>query len=436
MDGALWLPVFWMAIIGSRFPTQWLSLGAPQPVEAEGGLIDVLYFLTLMILGIRVLIRRRLIIGILIENNKWFVAFFVLSFLSIAWSDFPFVAFKRFIKVIGHPVMALVILTDANPTQALRTVMKRCGYLLIPLSVLFIKYYPQYGRGFDAWTGEGSNNGVMLNKNQLGYGCMVFGVFFYWNLLLARKTQDSKTKRMEILISVAFLYLIGWLLYMARSSTSLVTFVVGGLTIGVLGLRIVNKRFIGTYLILVLAIAAFAEWSFDIREKIIEMLGEDPTLTDRTLVWADCLALVENPVFGTGFETFWLGPRLEVLWAKWWWHPNQAHNGYIETYLNLGGVGLFILVGWIFSTFRKSSRQLLTDLDLGRLRLGFLFAIVLYNYTEAAFKALHLVWTIFHIISLDYPRLSTRSTHPVETKQTVRYPAKSRYKKSLNRKTA
>ncbi|MGR9107677.1 MAG: O-antigen ligase family protein [Gammaproteobacteria bacterium] len=423
VDVALWLPVLWMAIIGSRFPTQWLNLGSENRVEAEGGLIDVVYFLTLIILGIRVLVRRRLEIGKLTKNNIWVVAFFLFCFMSIAWSDFPLVAFKRFVKVLGHPVMALIIVTDANPPQALTVVMKRCAYLFMPLSVLFIKYYPQYGRGFDAWTGEAYNNGIMLNKNELGYGCMVYGIFFCWKLLTARGIEDPKTKRKEILLSTGFIFGIGWLLFMARSSTSLVTFIVGGLTIGLIALPMVSKRFIGSYLIMVLAVAGFAEWSFDIREKIIELLGEDPTLTDRTIVWADCLALVDNPVFGAGFESFWLGPRLDILWAKWWWQPNQAHNGYIETYLNLGGIGVFLLAGMIYSTFRKSSRQLLTDFDFGRLRLGYLFAIILYNYTEATFKAVHLVWTIFHIIALDYPQSIADETTDLKTKASFpRYP--------------
>ncbi len=427
ISSALWLPVFWLAITGSRFPTQWLNLGN-SAVDAEGGLLDVAYFLTLIILGIRVLVVRHVAIGNLVEHNKWLAAFFIFSFLSIAWSDFPFIAFKRYIKILGHPVMALIILTDSHPKQALQKVMKRCAYLMMLPSVLFIKYYPQYGRGFDRWTGEAFNNGIMITKNELGAGCMVFGIFFFWNLLTARRIEDHSYRRMEILQSAGFLYMVGWLMYMAHSSTSLVALMIGGVTIGVLGLRIVNKRFIGTYFVAVILVAAIAEWGFDLRENVIEMLGEDSTLTDRTLVWADCLALVDNPILGAGFESFWLGPRLDILWAKWWWKPNQAHNGYIETYLNLGGVGVVLLAGLIISTFRKSSQQLLTDFDFGRLRLGFLFAIILYNYTEATFKALHLVWTIFHIIAIDYPRPSTQS---VQRQRIVRQLSRSHYKKTL-----
>jgi O-antigen ligase len=143
--------------------------------------------------------------------------------------------------------------------------------------------------------------------------------------------------------------------------------------------------------------------SFGMYDKVVELLGRNATLTDRTAVWQDVLAIDKSPVFGAGFESFWLGPRLEAMWAKWWWHPIQAHNGYIETYLNLGWVGVAILVALIIATFRKARRELIHNLDFGRFRLGVLFAIILYNYTEATFKGVHLVWTFFYLIAIDCP---------------------------------
>ena len=415
VSGALWLPVMWMAITGTRFVGQWINLGSWVGDYTEGSTIDALYFLTLIIIGICILIRRDVILSEIQKQNRWLVIFFIYCFLSITWSDFPFIAFKRFIKILGHPVMALIILTDPNPSNALRVVMKRCAFLMMPLSVLFIKYYPEYGRYFDHWTGQSYNSGAMLNKNELGYGCMILGIFFFWNFLTALRIDNWRIKIEELLLSIGFLYMIGWLWYMAQSATSLATFLIGVVTIFVLGLRIVNKRFIGVYLIITILLALWLESSFDIYEQVIVFLGRDPSLTDRTEVWGDALALVSNPIFGMGFESFWLGPRLDILWAKWWWQPNQAHNGYIETYLNLGVVGVFLLFGLLVSTFHKISKRLVTEFDFSRLRLGFLFAIIFYNYTEATFKAVHLVWTVFHIIAIDYPR----RTDPSTTKQAV-----------------
>lgn len=403
VNGALWLPVLWMAITGSRFISQWINLGKGLSAADEGSLVDVIYFLTLILAGMFVLARRRVVISEILRNNRWLTAFFIYCFISIAWSDFPFIAFKRYIKVLGHPIMALIIITDPDPVKALRTVMKRCAYLMMPMSVLFIKYYPQYGRGFDWWTGQAYNNGIMITKNELGSACMLFGLFFFWQLLTTRRIRDRGERIKEFLLSVGFLYIIGWLLYMSQSATSFAVFVIGAVTISLISFGVV-KRFLGTYMILAILIAVAAESSFGVYAKVVELLGRDPTLTDRTKVWADCIALVKNPILGAGFESFWLGTRRDILWEKWWWRPNQAHNGYIETYLSLGFIGVFLLIGLIVSTFRKISKQILINLDFACFRLGLLFAIVFFNYTEATFKGVALVWTFFHIIAIDYPR--------------------------------
>ncbi len=110
-------------------------------------------------------------------------------------------------------------------------------------------------------------------------------------------------------------------------------------------------------------------------------------------------------IVGAGFESFWLGRRLDTLWAKWWWLPKpQAHNGYLETYLNLGVLGVVLLLGVIVSVFRKIARQLVSsDVEFARLKLAFLFAILAFNYTEAGFKGVHLIWTLFYIVAMEYP---------------------------------
>jgi exopolysaccharide production protein ExoQ len=402
VSAALWLPVLWLAITGSRFVSQWVDLGLGRAGSGEGTLLDVLYFSTLIIAGLFVLARRRVVVSELIRSNPWITAFLIYGFIAIIWSDFTFISFKRWVKTFGHPVMALIILTDPNPSNALRTVLRRCAYLLMPTSVLFIKYYPEYGRAFSAWTGEGYNQGVATHKNMLGSLCIIFGMFFFWNLVTPQPGLDRKSRRRDVLVSVGFLGMIAWLLHASNSATSIVVTVIGVITIALLGLRALNKRFVGVYLMIAVIVVGLAEYLFDVRAGVIEFFGRDPTLTDRTEIWEDAIPLVPNPLLGAGFEGFWLGARLDILWESWPWQPLQAHNGYIETYLNLGYVGLFLLIGIIFSVFRKINRDLITNFELARLRLAFLIVIVVYNYTEAAFLALHPIWTIFYIIAIDY----------------------------------
>jgi exopolysaccharide production protein ExoQ len=402
---ALWLPVLWLLVTGSRFVSQWLSLGQPQQAgPAEGSMVDALYFLSLIVAGLWVLRRRGVQLAEVVRHNPWLLALLAWGLLSIAWSDFPWIAFKRWIKVLGHPVMALIIVTEPDVRQALGTVLKRCAFVLLPASALFIKYYPAYGRTYDSWTGQPHNTGVAMNKNDLGYVCMVLGIFFTWNLLTARRLADAAARRSEMGLSIVFLGLLGWLLAKADSATGLAGLAVGVATLIGLGWHLISRRYVGSFLLLAALVAYTLESYFGWYGELLKALGRNATLTDRTIVWADALALHDRPLTGQGFESFWLGDRLDAMWAKWAWQPIQAHNGYLETYLNLGIVGVVLLAGFIVSTFRRISRELRTDFDFARLKLALLFAILLFNYTEAGFGGVHFVWTIFLVIAMQYPK--------------------------------
>src|SRR5258708_23523991 len=99
-----------------------------------------------------------------------------------------------------------------------------------------------------------------------------------------------------------------------------------------------------------------------------------------------------NPWLGTGFESFWLGQRAEYLWNKYSFHPNQAHNGYIETYINLGWIGVGLLISLVVSGYRNILRMDREEETVGSLRLAFFLVALVYNITEAAFKVMHPVW--------------------------------------------
>jgi exopolysaccharide production protein ExoQ len=414
VSSAIWVPTLWFVITGSRFVSQWLAIvGVPMGGASmeDGSPIDAVIFFGMILAGVYVLKQRSFSLSEFTRNNRWLTFFLLYCLVSIIWSDFPFVAFKRWIKILGLPIMALVVLTDPNPNAATRALMKRSAYVMVLLSVLFIKYFPQYGRMFDPWTGMGMNTGIANSKNELGALCMLFGVFFFWNLLQGFKIKNRKARRAELILSLVFLGLILWLLKLSSSATSLMCSVIGMGTVWLLGLRLINKRLIGLYVVVGILALVAAEPVFGIYGGMLNLLGRDASLTDRTGVWHDALRLQPNPLLGAGFDSFWLGKRLDKIWEKWWWHPNQAHNGYVETYLSLGYVGIALLAGLIIATFRKITRALLTNFEFARLRLGFLFVVVVYNFTEATFKGVHPVLTVFYLIAIDYPIVrASRST--------------------------
>ena len=142
VTAALWLPLIWTFIICSRYLSGWLAVfGVHVGVIQleEGSPVDATFFFVLIASGFYVLSKRHVSLTSVLSNNRWLAIFFLYCFLSITWSDFPFVAFKRWIKIVGHPIMVLVLLTEPDPEEAIIRLMKRCAYLVLPLSILFIK---------------------------------------------------------------------------------------------------------------------------------------------------------------------------------------------------------------------------------------------------------------------------------------------------------
>lgn len=410
VTGALWIPLVWTLILGSRGVSQWLGFGGTDDTTSglvEGSPLDAATFLSLQLAGLLVLFRRRVAWSTVLSRNPWLTIFLAYCALAILWSDFPVVALKRWLKVLSHPIMVLILATEPDPQEALVRLLKRAAYVLVPFSILFIKYYPRLGRRFEDWTGAASNTGVTPSKNALGYVCLILGFFFFWHFLTSLRRKKGREQRNELHLSVAFLCMIGWLLFMADSATSVMALAVGILTVLLLGRPFINKRHLAVYLVAALLAFTGAELVVGVSEVLIRALGRDPTLTGRVELWETVLKVDINPVLGAGFESFWLGDRLDRLQAKYWFRPNQAHNGYIETYLNLGWIGVMLLAAWILSAFRTACGTFLSDFDFGRFELGLLAIVVVYNYTEAAFKGLHLVWFVFFIITTDYPRVRT-----------------------------
>ena len=113
----------------------------------------------------------------LIRANPVIVFCFCYCLVTIVWSDFPLVAFKRWTKAVGDFVMVLLVVTDKQPTIAFKRLLTRTSFFLIPLSVLFIKYIPDLGRVYGIWLGEAHYTGVTTNKNTLGaFACSLVWV--------------------------------------------------------------------------------------------------------------------------------------------------------------------------------------------------------------------------------------------------------------------
>ena len=418
VSNALWVPLIWMMIMGSRLVSQWLDFGATAGSIEEGNPMDATAFSLLIGVGIFILARRRVTLLQIVRDNPWLSLFFVYCAASILWSDFPFVAFKRWVKEIGHPVMILVVLTEDDPAEAAKALIRRFSYVLIPLSIILIKYYPDIGRQFSYWSGEALNVGVTMSKNMLGNLCLVSGLFFFWSLFTMWRNKARSMDKHDLFIHMLFLAMIWWLLSLSSSATSLLCLGIGICIIVAYELPVIRRNpRIGTLLILGSGLLLFLlDEAFDLGEVFLTSLERDSTLTGRSEIWNEVISLTPNPLIGAGFDSFWLGERLQQMWAKHWWNPTGSHNGYLETYINLGWIGLVLLGLLIVAILRKIQRELMSDYDYGRFEMALLIIALVYNITEAAFKGTILIWPMLILIAVKAPaRLAKRAEFRIST---------------------
>jgi exopolysaccharide production protein ExoQ len=405
LSKALWIPLLWVVILGSRPVSLW-SGGAGEAIAnvEDGSPLDRLVFQLLMAAGIVVLFKRRIGLSRVISENKWLCLYFLYLGISALWSDYPFVSFKRWIKDLGNVVMVLVILSEAEPVNAVKAVFLRCGYILIPLSVIFIKYFPDIGRNYNRWSWQPTFCGVTTNKNLLGITLLVCGLFVVWTFLDEKK--EKQKSRVELFAQLVVIGLTAWLFAKADSATSLGCTILGlaiicGMRISAVADRV--KR-LGVYNLVILVMLMLGNSMFNFEAASVGALGRNTTLTGRTDIWKRVLNENTDPIIGVGYYSFWLGDRGDRVSKGFYFHLLEAHDGYLEVYLDTGWLGLFFLgLMVVFAVGRIWQEVLLGD-DWGVVRLAFLIINLIYNVTESAFSRMDLIWFMLLLVIMKCPR--------------------------------
>jgi O-antigen ligase len=402
---ALWVPVLWFSVIGSRLPSQWLGDGGDAAeMMTEGNGLDRLIYIVLILLALAILASRGFKWSRFFLANLALTSILLFSLVSVLWSDFPFIAFKRWFRDLGTYLAILVALTDARGVDSVRALLRRICYLLIPLSIVLIKYFPEMAKQYDEWTGQGFFSGVATSKNMLGVLCLVSGLYFFWDTLTRWSQRKNPMRRRIILINVAFIAMTLWLLSMASSATSSLCLVLGTLIITLAHTTTIKQRptlltgsipvGVGIYLLLEFVL------DVDLIAVLAVAVGRASDLTGRTNIWSVVLASGTNPLIGTGYESFWLGERLQWVWERAG-PVNEAHNGFLEVYLSLGLIGLVLYCLFLIASYQSIARNVNAS-SMGSLNLALWTVLVFYNVTESALRG-HLMWIAFLLGTIALP---------------------------------
>jgi O-antigen ligase len=423
----IWVPFVWLFFVSTRSLSSWLTIAGHDATVADpdlsGNPVDSGLFVGLIILGLVVLCLRMQRARRILVRNKWLIVLFVYMALSILWSNFPAITFRRVIRSGGTLVMVLVVLTEQNPREAIRALLRSLYLLIVPLSVIAIKYVRNIGVAYD-WSGvEEMWVGLTMHKNNLGQVAMCSGLVATWQVL---QHWSRRKLTLDLLLLVPTL----WILRGSKnshSSTAILGLIVG---LAVLfGLQCVRRRksqakrailAVTMAVILIAPLVYFAFEAFDTTpmEMMLAATNRDMTFTGRTGLWKDLLNYAsKSPVVGVGLGAFWVGPIGYAMYPldNWSqvtpdWRPGEGHNGFLDVYVDLGLVGVVLILFVFASAFAGALDDLQSDFEIGRLRLALLLSLVMNNLTESSLlKGTHSLWFIFLLAAVSVPSLMKRA---------------------------
>ncbi len=401
---ALLIPGAWLAILGSRPLGYWFGgTGGAGAGDLEGSSLNVLVQGGLMLAALVVLVRRGLDWAGFLSRNKVLVLIYLYFAASAAWSEYPVSTLKRIVRDFGCVIVALVFLTEPDPFRAARIVFVRCAYLLFPLSVLLIKYYPQLGRMYSKSWGQ-MYTGVTFHKNSLGAIIVVFGLMTLLDLLELRRGKDRASRSWPERVRWLVILMGLWLLWMSDSATSVLCVVLGLLILWsshyIERLRS-PRRVVAVGVAAALGLAVL-QAALGLSSLVIQALGRNETLTGRTDIWQMVTAQKPNPVIGWGFMSFWDMPAALAYNEAHGTHLVTAHNGYLDAYVDGGALGLLLLLGMLLAGGIEALRGLLSGTWFGRARFMFLCLAITYNWSESDFFRLQPLWFVLLLCLIEY----------------------------------
>jgi O-antigen ligase len=408
----LWIPVIWFGIICSRPVSQWIH--PPQTTDfvdrfTEGSPLDASAYGVLILAGLLVLNRRAARVKSLLQSNLPIVLYFFYCAVSLAWSDDPSVAVKRWIKASGDIIMVLMVLSEDHSETAIKRLYTRVAFVLLPVSVLFILYYPDLGTTYNASEHLTMYTGVATFKNLLGVLCMACGLAELWMCIGAWQDRTMPNRRRYLIAHGINLLIAVGLVVRADSMTSLSSMALAGAVMIVSSTRLARRRpaVLAAAVIFAVGVASFTLF-IDSGGGLLQEIGRNPTLTGRTKIWQAVLAQPINPLIGAGFESFWMGNRMQSVWDLSQVGIQQAHDGYLELYLNLGWIGLTLLGVLIVTGYRNGFALFRRDAQAGRLRISLLTAAAVFAFTEAGFRMLSPDWFGFLLAVTAIPAIALR----------------------------
>lgn len=373
--------------------------------DLEGNVVNQICGLITLLVPLFFFIRNKVFISKSFYRNNFFLLVFMLCLAaSISWSYDPMLSFKRFMAMISVVFFAGFIVYNYSLEKI--TFMLGCAIGAAALiGLIFAVIMP--GVAFISGDiRDGAFKGIYPDKNA---GARINAIAIL--LLLPMIRQRNRWA-----IIYAFFSLVT--IVLAKSATGVALVFAGTVSywyfLTLIRLRINRSltAFCGTTIIYLLICLLL----YDNYSLLLELLGRDPSLTDRTLIWDILTPMIDAELIkGYGFGAFWSSRSAEAFITRWGYIGN-AHNGYVETLLNGGVVQLTALILMLVEALVKQYRAVTAD-QSAQFRISSLVIIGLFivtnyvayvipNYRSAEFLVFCTLALSFRHHHATYPELS------------------------------
>ncbi|MGI9509283.1 MAG: O-antigen ligase family protein, partial [Geminicoccaceae bacterium] len=338
------LILFWLIVTsGAIFPLLTLGDGSELD-EAARSKLRLLLLPGLALAPLLFLLRFREVSRLFLRNPPLSIIV-VWAAISIVWSIAPDLTGRRVIGLVTSTLIAGFLVVDRDVDRLLRF-LSWCFFILLAASVAFIVLLPglavmEDGRGL---------RGAFLHKNSLGETAAVGLIVLFASL---------RTRAISRSVGLAGMGLALILLFSAGAVSSIVA---GTLVLCIQVFFLTDVvPFRQRLIILTFGAAAACVVIGGIvanLDAILGILGRDATLTGRTDIWAYVLHMsAQRPWLGYGYAAFFEAePIAQYVMDRFDWSIPTAHNGYLETLLSLGWIGLVLLLTFFLTmAFRLAS---------------------------------------------------------------------------------
>jgi len=138
-------------------------------------------------------------------------------------------------------------------------------------------------------------------------------------------------------------------------------------------------------------------------DMMLELIGKDRTLTGRTDIWDALLrSIKEKPYLGYGYGVYWmdqLGPSYYVRLQLQWGIPT-AHNGWIETWLSVGVLGVAVFALHYLWTFILAFQRIKRGGSETYLAILIVVVFLVFSLSESSILQQNdLSWAMFVAVS-------------------------------------